>query len=94
MADALVLTTILGALLGAVHAGYVYVQRLEEPCDDLSAGRWALHLRAGYFALWTLLLWLVLGSYVVALWALSLPLYAARGLVRRLRERRSRAQAC
>ena len=61
--------TILGAVLGLLHAGYVY-RVVSVP------GGAAAHARASYFALWTLCLWLLLGTYVLALWIISVLAYA------------------
>jgi hypothetical protein len=35
----------------------------------------AAHIRAGYYALWTLALWLLFGTYVFVLWMISLIAY-------------------
>ncbi len=61
--------TILGAVLGLLHAGYVY--RVVSVPGGATA-----HARASYFALWTLCLWLLLGTYVLALWIISVFAYA------------------
>ena len=56
--------TVVGAVLGLLHAGYVY--RLVA-VDG--------HLRAGYYAVWTLALWLLFGTYVLVLWVISVVAY-------------------
>ena len=60
---------IVGAVLGLLHAGYVY-RVVAVP------GGTAAHARAGYYALWTFLLWLLFGTYVLLLWVVSLVAYA------------------
>ncbi len=60
--------TVIGSVLGLVHA--VYVFRLV--ADDSAAGQ----ARAGYYAVWTFGLWLLLGSYVLVLWLVGVVLYA------------------
>lgn len=61
--------TVVGALLGFFHAIYVYRMVAVE------AGA-AGHARAGYYALWTLGLWTLFGSYVLVLWLISVVVYA------------------
>ena len=60
--------TIIGAILGLLHAGYVY------RVVSLPGGT-AAHARAGYYAVWTLALWLLLGTYVLVLWLISVVTY-------------------
>jgi hypothetical protein len=60
--------TIVGALLGLLHAGYIY-RVVSMP------GGAAAHIRAGYYALWTLALWLLFGTYVFVLWMISVIAY-------------------
>ena len=60
--------TIIGAFLGLLHAGDVY-RVVSVP------GGAAAHARAGYYAVWTLALWLLCGTYVVALWIISVVAY-------------------
>jgi hypothetical protein len=57
--------TVVGAVFGMLHAVYVY--RLVA-VDG--------HIRAGYYALWTLGLWLVFGTYVLVMWVISVVAYA------------------
>ena len=61
--------TIIGAILGLLHAGYVY-RVVSVP------GGAAAHTRAGYYAVWALALWLLCGTYVVVLWIISVVAYA------------------
>ena len=61
--------TVIGAILGLLHAGYVY-RVVSIP------GGAAAHARAGYYAVWTLALWLLCGIYVLVLWIISLVAYA------------------
>ncbi len=57
--------TAVGVVFGLAHAGYVY--RLVAVDGQL---------RAGYYALWTLGLWLLFGTYVLVLWVISVVAYA------------------
>jgi hypothetical protein len=63
---------LIGALLGLFHATYVYRLVMAEAATDAAPG----HARAANHAVWTFGLWLVLGSYVLALWLVSVVLYA------------------
>ncbi len=64
--------TLVGALLGFIHAVYVY--RLV--AAEAPAGAAANHARAGWYALWTLGLWIVFGAYILVLWVISVVAYA------------------
>lgn len=69
MTDLLWAGTVVGAVLGLLHAGYVY--RVVS-----AAGGTDAQARGGYYALWTFFLWLLFGSYVLVLWLISLVAYA------------------
>ena len=60
--------TVIGAILGLLHAGYVY-RVVSVP------GSAAAHACAGYYAVWTLALWLLCGTYVFMLWIISVVAY-------------------
>ena len=63
--------TIVGALFGLLHAVYVYrLIAAEAPADAP-----AHNGRALYYAAWTLGLWMLFGSYVLALWIIGIVLY-------------------
>ncbi len=72
MASVLWAGTLVGTLLGIIHAVYVY--RLV--AAEAPAGATANHGQAGYYALWTLGLWIVFGSYVLVLWVIAVVAYA------------------
>jgi hypothetical protein len=60
-----------GALLGLAHAAYIYrVVAHGVPADGEPS-----HARGLYFALWTLGLWVLFGSYVLILWLIGVLLY-------------------
>jgi hypothetical protein len=59
---------VIGAIFGLLHAGYVY-RVVSVP------GGAAAHARAGYYAVWTLALWLLFGTYVLVLWIVSVVAY-------------------
>ncbi len=64
--------TLVGTVLGFIHAVYVY--RLV--AADAPAGATTNHARAGYYALWTLGLWVLFGTYALVLWVISVVAYA------------------
>lgn len=57
-----------GAVIGLLHAGYVYRMVAVEG-----------QLRAGYYTLWTFGLWLVFGTYILVFWIKSVVAYAIAG---------------
>lgn len=63
--------SMVGVLLGLAHAVYVY--RVVD--NGAHAGAWPKHVRGLYFALWTLGLWILFGSYVLILWLAGVVLY-------------------
>ena len=89
MNTALWLCTGMGLLVGLVHAAYVYRQEIVEFRSVLDGHAWAVRSRAAYFALWTLLLWAVLGATVIIYWLLALVPYLIAKCVRKLQGRRA-----
>jgi hypothetical protein len=77
MDDPLVVGALFGAVVGVVHGGYVFRERASRP--GVGAGV------ALYYAAWTFVLWVVFGSYVLALSLIAIPLYSLRGAARRMR---------
>ena len=59
--------TVVGVVFGLLHALYVYRLVIAEGPADGPGG----HLRAGYYALWTLGLWLLFGTYMLVLWLIG-----------------------
>ena len=62
--------TLVGVILGAAHAVYVY-RVVARGATGVSNSQ----VRGVYYASWTVLLWLLLGSYVVALWLAGAATY-------------------
>lgn len=60
-----------GAVLGLVHAAYVYRIVTNWVPADMSPN----HTRGLYYALWTVGLWILFGSYVLVLWFSGIVLY-------------------
>lgn len=69
----LLLSTVIGACAGALHAPLVYRRRL---ADGASLGR------AAWFGLWTLLLWTLSGAYLLLFWLIGAAGMAIARLVR------------
>ena len=66
---------VIGALLGLLHAAYVY--RVVTSTAPASVGP----QRGFYYAMWTFVLWALFGSYVMILWCLSVVLFSASRLL-------------
>jgi len=64
-----------GAVFGLLHGAYVY-RVISTP------GGGAAHARAGYYAIWTLALWLLFGTYVLVLWLVAVVAYGIARLFR------------
>lgn len=62
-----------GAFLGVLHALYVYRLLAREAAVAPLAG----HASPAYYALWTVGLWLLFGSYVLVLWLVGAVFYVA-----------------
>lgn len=77
MSDALSLGVLFGAFIGLLHARRIYAARTREAAEGAVAKQAMARWRALYFALWTFVLWLLLGSYVLYLWVASLVVYGA-----------------
>lgn len=67
--------TLLGALFGLAHAAYVFAV-VARNGNTTAATR---QIPAIYAAAWTLLLWLLFGSYLLVFWLLGGVLYLSRG---------------
>lgn len=81
MDDPLVVGALFGALVGVVHGAYVYGERVSH--------RGVGPAVALYYAIWTFALWVLLGSYVLALGLIAVPLFAIRCAARWARGERT-----
>ncbi len=75
--------------LGLGHALYVYRQEIGEFRIVLNRYPVAIRLRAGYYAVWTLMLWLLLGATVVVYWAMAIVPYLIAKFIRNARTARA-----
>ncbi len=72
--------------LGIVHAIYVYRGEVIEHRSTLAGHSVEVRFRAAYYALWTLVLWAVLGPYIVGYWLLAIiPYFIARAMGKTIR---------
>jgi hypothetical protein len=71
MTTALLIGSAVGGLIGLFHAFYVYRQHVGDSPNAVIENPVATRAHAGYYALWTLLLWVLFGSYVFYLWIAS-----------------------
>lgn len=60
-----------GAVFGLLHAAYVF----RVICADGTADGLGTVGRALYYAIWTFVLWTLLGTYVLVLWIVGLILW-------------------
>ncbi len=73
--------SVIGAVLGVAHGAYLYR-------NMVTAGRKNMprvglrRIRAFYFAVAAFVLWVLLGTYVLVLWGVSLIPYAAKRLIK------------
>lgn len=72
-----------GSLAGLAHAYGLLRARRRRAVSPDAAGDGDLYSSAPYVALWTLALWVLFGSYVLALWGLATLAYAGK-LLRQL----------
>ena len=71
-----------GAVLGIVHAWSIYARRTGELPERTAKHPIAVRASAAYYALWTLLLWVLFGSYVFYLWVISVVVYTLAGALK------------
>ncbi len=78
----LLIGSALGALLGLLHAVYLFRQiAVRAPADGTPGGK----AQGLYYAVWAFVLWILFGSYVLAFWIFGLLAYPIVRLVRRQR---------
>lgn len=80
--NALWIGTVLAVIIGLTHAVYVYRQEIGEYRAVLGRHALTVRLRASYYALWTLVLWLLLGVTVIFYWAIAVVPYLVAKIIR------------
>lgn len=65
--------SVVGALIGLVHAIYIYRRRI--------AGSNASWRTATYRGLWTFFLWTLFGSYLLVLWVVAVIVFSVNKMV-------------
>lgn len=87
--NAIWIGTVLAIILGLAHAVYVYRQEICESRAVLGRHPLAVRWRASYHAIWTMLLWLLLGATVVFYWAIALVPFLIAKIIRVTRSPRA-----
>lgn len=75
MTNILFFGALIGAIIGIFHGYYVY--RLKT-CDShylLVEHPLLARMNAAYYALWTFILWVLFGTYVLLLWLLAVIIF-------------------
>lgn len=85
MVSALIIGSAVGAIIGFIHAGYVYRQQINAFPERFAEHPFVVRARAIYFALWTITLWVLFGSYLFYLWLISVVIYATYHALKRSR---------
>ena len=75
--------TLVGVVLGCAHGVYVYRTIVTDNVAAARGGSAGIRLRAVYYGIWTILLWVLFGTYVVVLGAISVIAYGIRNLLKR-----------
>ncbi len=89
ISNALWISTVLALIIGLAHAVYVYQQEIGGFRAALGHHPVAIRLRASYQALWTMLLWVLLGATVVFYWAIALVPFLIAKIIRVTRSPRA-----
>ncbi len=74
--------SILGAVIGLLHAVYLYRGRVADARASAEGGITA-HAEGAYYGRWALALWIIFGSYVLVLWVIGAVAYTIFRLVPR-----------
>ncbi|MDH3692138.1 MAG: hypothetical protein OEU36_22095 [Gammaproteobacteria bacterium] len=79
------IAVVIAVVIGVVHTAYTYRQETREFRTVLSEHPIKIRARAAYYAAWTLLLWVLLGSSIVIYWLIALLPYVISKGVRAVR---------
>lgn len=82
MTSFLLIGSSVGAVIGFLHACYLYRYQVGDRPKALLDSPVATRVGAAYHALWTFFLWVVFGPYVLFLWLLSVIAYAIYKAIR------------
>lgn len=94
MSDMDSLLSLPAVIFGIAHAVYVYRREVTEFRSALRNHSIEVRFRASYYALWTLVLWVVLGPYIVGYWLLAIiPYLLARAMGKTFSIRAGAAEA-
>lgn len=71
MSDFLLIGTLLGLVISFFHAVYMYGLVSSDANTNISSSKFA----ALNFSLWTCVLWLLMGAYLLGFWLISIVFY-------------------
>lgn len=69
--------SVIGAVVGCLHAAFVY----RSIVNAVPAQAVQRRARGIYYAVWTLALWILCGSYILILWLIAVIFYAGSRVV-------------
>lgn len=73
--------TVVGVVFGCAHGVYVY-RTIAANSMAAEGGSGGNRLRAAYYGFWTIMLWVLFGTYVVVLGAISVIAFGIRNLLK------------
>ena len=83
MSVTLIIGSLVGALIGAVHARDLFRRGTSRRGGTPRRRPPRATARAAYYGLWALVLWTLFGSYILHLWLVAAVIYGCRRVVRR-----------
>ena len=83
MTNFLAIGSLVGMVIGLFHAWVDFSNRMKRGPHHQTGTRPPDLVSALYAALWLVALWTIFGAYVLALWIISLPIYALFGRFKR-----------
>jgi hypothetical protein len=87
MQTALFIGASVSAVIGIIHACYVYRHEVKDSSNSPEKRPVAARLGGVYYGLWTFLLWFLLGTYVFFLWIVSCVIYVTVHVYKNFRRR-------
>ncbi len=67
--------SLLGLVIGSLHAVHLYRRRVADARESATAGATA-RFEGAYYGLWALALWVIFGTYVLVLWVIGAVAYS------------------
>ena len=79
--------SLLGLVIGSLHAVHLYRRRVADARESAASGATAdlatARLEGAYYGLWALALWVIFGTYVLVLWVIGAVAYSIFRMVPR-----------